>query len=244
MSLDEKLKKVVIPIMDFEDTSLEEACDFLRLRAWELDTVDSDRSRKGVNIVIEGLPASLEELQATGPRIKTLQSKNVSLGDAFSLIAKATGMSVRVDEFAVVLAPTGTKSPKVFVDADSELGKNVYGKMKTIIVPSVRFDDTSVDEAVDFFRLRARELEINEPDPAKRGINVIVEHPKKEAQEILAGSAPRPGRRVRWLELRNIPLIEAFRYTCEMTGLQCRVGEDAIRIFDPAETKTAPVPRQ
>ena len=48
----EKLKRIIIPRIDFEDTTVEEAIDFLRLRAAELDTTELDPARKGVNFVI------------------------------------------------------------------------------------------------------------------------------------------------------------------------------------------------
>jgi general secretion pathway protein D len=42
----EKLRRIVIPRIDFEDTSVEEAIDFLRLRAAELDTTELDPAKK------------------------------------------------------------------------------------------------------------------------------------------------------------------------------------------------------
>ena len=48
----EKLRRIIIPRIDFEDTTVEEAIDFLRLRSAELDTLELDPARKGVNFVI------------------------------------------------------------------------------------------------------------------------------------------------------------------------------------------------
>jgi len=42
----------VIPRIDFEDTTVEEAIDFLRMRSSELDTLELDPARKGVNFVV------------------------------------------------------------------------------------------------------------------------------------------------------------------------------------------------
>ncbi|HEY8962577.1 MAG TPA: tetratricopeptide repeat protein, partial [Luteolibacter sp.] len=48
----EKLRRIVIPVIDFEDTSVEEAIDFLRMRSTELDTTEIDPTKKGVNFVV------------------------------------------------------------------------------------------------------------------------------------------------------------------------------------------------
>ena len=48
----EAAQSIVIPVVDFEDTSVEEAIDFLRQRSIELDTLELDPTRKGINFVI------------------------------------------------------------------------------------------------------------------------------------------------------------------------------------------------
>ena len=50
--LQEKLRRIIIPRIDFEDTTVEEAIDFLRARAAEFDTAETDPSRKGLNIIL------------------------------------------------------------------------------------------------------------------------------------------------------------------------------------------------
>ena len=48
----QKLRSIIVPVVDFEDTTVEEATDFLRGRSMELDTLELDPARKGVNFVI------------------------------------------------------------------------------------------------------------------------------------------------------------------------------------------------
>lgn len=48
----EKLRSIIIPVIDFEDTSVEEAVDFLRSRSRELDTTTTDPNLKGINFVV------------------------------------------------------------------------------------------------------------------------------------------------------------------------------------------------
>lgn len=48
----EKLHRIIIPRLDFEETSLEEAIDFLRLRLSEVDYTESDPTKRGMSFVI------------------------------------------------------------------------------------------------------------------------------------------------------------------------------------------------
>jgi len=113
----EKLRRIVIPVIDFEDTSVEEALDFLRLRSNELDTTELDPTKKGVNFVVRrpraeaGAPAPDAGTAALGTsdpgaqRIKQLRLRNVPLSVALQYIADATRLRAKVDDFAVTLVP-------------------------------------------------------------------------------------------------------------------------------------------
>lgn len=116
----EKLRRIVIPSIDFEDTTVEEAIDFLRLRAAELDTLELDPSKKGVNFVIRrprsgtvgdgGLDAATGGglLGGGDPgalRIDELRLRNVPLAVALKYIGDKTKLRYKVDDFAVTLVP-------------------------------------------------------------------------------------------------------------------------------------------
>ncbi|MGD7653657.1 MAG: hypothetical protein ACQCXQ_10610, partial [Verrucomicrobiales bacterium] len=94
--LTEKLHRIIIPRIDFEDTTLEEAIDFLRLRTAESDSLELDPSKKGVNIVNRG---------SGGLKIRELKLKNVPLSQALKYICDATKLRYKVDDFAVTLVP-------------------------------------------------------------------------------------------------------------------------------------------
>ena len=95
--LPEKLLRIIVPRIDFENTTVEEAIDFLRLRSVELDTLELDPDKKGVNIVVA--PNSNTE------RISDLKLRNVPLAVALKYIGDATRMRYKVDDFAVTLVP-------------------------------------------------------------------------------------------------------------------------------------------
>ncbi|WP_367873754.1 STN domain-containing protein [Luteolibacter sp. Populi] len=110
------MEGIIIPIIDFEDTSVEEAIDFLRLRSFELDP-DADPTRKGISFVVRkprGEVAALDEDAAGGLgvrevpgalRIKELRMRNVSLWDALHRVADETGLRVEISDRGILLRP-------------------------------------------------------------------------------------------------------------------------------------------
>jgi hypothetical protein len=129
-----KLKSTIIPIIDFEDTTVEEAIDFLRLRATELDTAELDPSRKGINFVIrrprgsadEGLDAGLGGAHDPGKlRIKELRLRNVPIAEALRYITEATKLRYKIDEYAVTLVPA--------TETDEDLFARVFNVSPTFL---------------------------------------------------------------------------------------------------------------
>jgi general secretion pathway protein D len=64
----------------------------------------------------------------------------------------------------------------------------ITAKLKNIIIPRIDFEDTSVEEAVDYLRMRSVELDNFELDPAKKGVNFIVRRPRSAAVTQDAGT--------------------------------------------------------
>jgi beta-lactamase regulating signal transducer with metallopeptidase domain len=102
--------------------------------------------------------------------------------------------------------------------------KAILEKLNSIIIPRIDFKDTTIEEAVDFLRLRAMELDASEPDPAKKGINLVVVPPPQATAE---GQVPVPPR-IGELKLRNVPLGRALQYICEITRLRYTVDDTAV----------------
>ena len=136
----EKLRRIIIPRIDFENTTVEEAIEFLRLRSGELDTLELDPARKGVNFVVRrprnvalggagadgaadgGLDAAAaaDGLPAAGGgdlgslRISELRVRNVPLAVALKYICDATKLRYKVDDFAVTLVPQTESGEDMF----------------------------------------------------------------------------------------------------------------------------------
>ncbi|GHC44695.1 Amuc_1098 family type IV pilus outer membrane protein [Roseibacillus persicicus] len=122
LNITNKLQNIIIPRVDFADTPLDEAMEYLTQKSIELDT-DPDPTRKGINFVIEkgtvsgsggGVDESLDGgglLLGDDPSSKTidvLRLRNVPLATALEYVCNKTGLRYRVDEYAVTLLPIGS----------------------------------------------------------------------------------------------------------------------------------------
>ncbi|MDH4444376.1 MAG: type II and III secretion system protein [Akkermansiaceae bacterium] len=126
----------------------------------------------------------------------------------------------------------------------------ITDKLKKIIIPRIDFEDTTVEEAIDFLRLRAGELDTQELEPSKKGVNFVIRRPRAAAPAADAGvdaaaggvaealplTASDPGSlRVRELRIRNVPLAVALKYICDQTKLRYKVDDFAVTLVPQAE---------
>ena len=293
----EKLRTIVIPEIKFENVSLEEAVDLLRLRAIEHDTTEVDPKKKGINFVVkipEGKPM---------PQFNSrLSLRNVPVSGILKIIVNETKMQYGVEEFAVIVGPDAetdqelisctfrvppsfidemegssmlghlrkcgiafpegssatldaagnlrvtnfiyeldkieqlfthirSKQPKqheaippIKIDVEEKAPENpakaaIEKKLKTIVIPRLDFEGTSLEEAIDFLRLRAAELDTNESDPEKKGFNIVVKMPEGKPMPLINS-----------LRLRNVPLGVALKYICDLAAVRYEVNEFAIVI--------------
>lgn len=156
-------------------------------------------------------------------------------------------------------------------DADSRINTQnlpdnqaLLNKLARIIVPQVQFRDATVREAVDFLKQKSIELDTSEPDPAKRGVNIvlklesnapqssavapdtaIVEEPaipgletppaETTVAEVSAVPLVDPAEARITLSLRQIPLQEALGYIANLAGLKVKVDEYAVAVVPQGE---------
>ncbi len=112
-----KLQNIVLPVVDFEDVTVDQAIDILRQRARELDTLELDPNKKGVNFVVRtptvvGAAADDESTSEFGgpakpgsKTISSLQLRNVPLEVVVKQICDVTQLRYKVEDYAVVLLP-------------------------------------------------------------------------------------------------------------------------------------------
>jgi general secretion pathway protein D len=111
VSVRNKLDRIIIPKVNLDQTTLDEALDFLRIRAGENDTLELDPTRKGVNFAVNlGSADSLAAQKIKAARI-TLQLSNVPLSQVLKYICDVTQTAYTTDDFSVIITPTGASSP-------------------------------------------------------------------------------------------------------------------------------------
>jgi len=100
--LNEKLNTIIIPNIEFRETTVREALDFIKVRAAALDTREPDPNRRGINIVLKLDPAAqaAESLSRINLRLSDLP-----LGAVLDYVAAAAGLKVKVEPYAVAIVP-------------------------------------------------------------------------------------------------------------------------------------------
>ncbi|MFC7339456.1 hypothetical protein ACFQY0_19845 [Haloferula chungangensis] len=120
-----KLEGIVIPIIDFQDTTLEEAIDYLRVRSLELDREEAAEMR-GVSIIIRK-PRKLEaddgldiHEAARSSRIKKYQRRNISLLKVLTDVCDLTQQDAYITSVGIIICP---KDQKPFPNTKGQNGE-------------------------------------------------------------------------------------------------------------------------
>ena len=123
--LQQKLNNIIIPDVDFEDITVQEALETLRIRAREFD-IETDEDKKGVNFLIrdtgvkaggaggfdddQGLDAGVEAVSGSdigAVKIDEIRVQNVPLGTLIQYICDKTRLRWKLDNHAVIILPVG-----------------------------------------------------------------------------------------------------------------------------------------
>jgi general secretion pathway protein D len=99
-------------------------------------------------------------------------------------------------------------------------------KMKNIIIPKLELTGASVDEAIEFLRIKSRDLDEREADPAKKGVNIILKSGDVPVSAMIN------------LNLNDVPLEEALRYVVELAGMKVKVEPFAVMVVPSTEDTT------
>ncbi len=113
--------------------------------------------------------------------------------------------------------------PKVFdrqieETKDVEEGpSNIEQKLKLIEIPGVQFFDSPLSEAMTELQRQARQFDLTEPDPAKKGLNIIPLIGEEEEPPVT-------------ITLNSMPLGKMIEFITEMVGWTFDVRSDAVVI--------------
>lgn len=108
-----KLKQIIIPKLSLDQVSLEEALDFLRLRARENDTLELDPDKKGINFTVNLGPPNSPVAEEIRKIRFNLQLTQVPVSQALKYITEATKTAYTTDDFAVIITPVGVASEEL-----------------------------------------------------------------------------------------------------------------------------------
>jgi len=115
VSVKNKLSRIIIPKLSLDQASLDEALDFLRIRASENDTLELDPALKGVNFTVNLGAADSPEASRLRSLRFDLQVSNVPLSQALKYITEATRTTFTTDDFSVIINPLGSSSNDMVV---------------------------------------------------------------------------------------------------------------------------------
>jgi general secretion pathway protein D len=104
----------------------------------------------------------------------------------------------------------------------------VDNKLKNIIIPRIALDQITLEEAIDFLRVQARQHDTLEPDPARRGVNITTNLGPADSDVARGIRAERFD-----LQLNNVPLASALKYITDFTRTSYSVDDYAV-IIRPA----------
>lgn len=103
-------------------------------------------------------------------------------------------------------------------------GRYLMEKMNRIVFPFVQFTGNSVEECIEVLRIKSKDLDTMERDPAKRGVNIILR----------SGAAPSTASIS--FELHDAPMAEILRYITELAGMKFKVEPYAVLVVPLADT--------
>ncbi len=197
--LQKKLDEIILPIVQFRNATIEEAVEYLRVKSCDFD-------KETVSPVFGGVSFVLNKDKAVKTSI-SLDLKDIPLGVALRYCVEAAGLKYRVDARAVMIAAS----------LEPKFSPPILGNAWTILFPTIQFQEATLEEAVEFLRVKSRMLDSN-----KKGINILIKP---------GGAAALVS-----LDLRDISLSDALGYVADLS--RCKLTTDGhAYILVPPKTK-------
>lgn len=115
--LEQKLKSIVIPRLEFNGARIQDVLTFLSMKSQELDQGETDPAGRGVSILLDTSGSS--EAAGIPDRLVTVRLSNIPLDAALGYVTQQVRLKYRVDNFAVTVVPEN-------VDIESGLVTRTY----------------------------------------------------------------------------------------------------------------------
>lgn len=99
---------------------------------------------------------------------------------------------------------------------------SINRKLEDVRIPSINFREATVREAIDFIKLRAKQLDNEESDPNKKGVNIVLKlDPSNQSVETTTRIT---------LQLTDASLGDALTYIARAANLKIKVEPYAVAI--------------
>ena len=152
-------------------------------------------------------------------------------------------------ELAVPPLSVGNTNP-VITGGPGDGATTIAAKLNQIVIPEISLSNSTVEEAIEFLRLRSVEL-----DPEGTGINFVVRTPRvldESGAETDAGTSGLDDAGlggggnpnailIGKLDLKNVPLRVALQYICDEAKLRYKVDEFAVTLLPTDADDTADI---
>ncbi len=170
---------------------------------------------------------------------KTPNDQGAEMLDAQARILFARGET----EKAIALQKQAVEKAKNTADKFAEtLSKylgypanfEILSKLDKIIIPSIDFEGTPLEDAVEFLRVRSKELDLTEPDPAKKGLNFVIRYlqiPRPDAVDGKPAAADvLPTPKIKELRLKNVSFGVVLKQICEAIHYKYSIDDGVITL--------------
>ncbi len=126
--------------------------------------------------------------------------------------------------------PTMLQEGEIPINADGVTtggSATIERKLREIVIPTLEFNQARLSDVVEFLAQKAQELDASETDPARRGVNIVID---PAAGSDGQGAADR----TLTVKLANVPLGVALRYAVGQVGMTYRTDNFAVRVVSPS----------
>jgi len=205
------LRSITFPSVEFDETPLRDAIDFIRDRSMQLDMWVMRPEFKGINIILREPTDETVYL--------SFRQSDITLGELLWLVASQSALEMTIEPEAVVLTPPGeNQEAKIWddMDPDSLEGKLQSRLLKTNLQTIIEFNDTPLPAAIDFLNEKSKIY-----DPGNNDFKVRIQGDFDNAEPTVT------------LTLKSISLYYAIIYTCDAVGANFTLSQNEVIITPP-----------
>ena len=102
-------------------------------------------------------------------------------------------------------------------------GAYLTEKMNKIIFPTVQFQGATIDEAIEYLRVKSRDLDTFTDNTGVKGVNIILRNGDAPSNASIS------------LDLKDVPMSEALRYVTELAQMKYKVEAHAVLVVPLSE---------